>query len=578
MRDELMSIVGIDFGTTNMRISTWDKIGFPQSCVIAADGSDSESPEIMPAVAVLKLLANGDLKVIVGEDAIKEADTPGTSKIIRNIKRCVLAQDSYTKARIGETDIGCLPHRWNKQQNCVEVQVDIDGQEIWFSAKEIISQILKEAVTRAGLPDEFEWRAGCPVHADIKYREMLKDLLPNPSGKSKLGWVIEEPVLVLESARNNFNPDFENLQGSFLVYDLGGGSFDCAVVQVSGEDYVVYSADGDPRLGAEDLHNNNIDKTAILKRSLMSLRDAYINAKVIWARGDDDYPFGEIIRDNDETGEVRFVWQLDYRFDIPKDMRGVIVFGGITKQDPDFENYLRRWFGEDKVFPVRDFFEVGGILNPELLAISWGACFLGDVQNSQSATVPIRLPIHVTLENLKTGDKVKYNPYHHFSQPEDSISRLGDFWDSYRSKPLLQDKSNPGEYEITITDPDGVVLRDDEGNDLQLAFSGFMEPRKLLQDEGNRQPATSLQLVIDRLGYIWVEMKSEGVGVPWTKQFRFPDIEREPDALPPSPPWQTDSQKEAWVRLQERIKKLEEKKRRQVWDALNNQPWRDRGR
>ena len=563
-----MLIVGLDFGTTNMRISTWDNVGFPQSSKI---GKDPENENIMPAVAVLQRQGDGSIKVIAGEDAYSIAGSTATSEVIRNIKRCVLAQDSYVQARMpnGSGDTTCLPHRWNEQQDVVEVLVKIDGQEIWFSAKEIISSILKEAITRADLPDEFEWIAGCPVHANHIYRAMLKDLLPNPNGKGSLNWVVEEPVLVLVAAQRNLNPDFKDFRGSYLVYDLGGGSFDCAVIQISDDEYIVYSADGDPRLGAEDIPQKG--KETILKRSIMSLRDTYINAKVVWARGDEDYPFGEKLFEDDNTGEVRFIWQLNYRADIPRDVDGIIVYGGITKDDKDFENYLKRWFGDNKIISFDSLF--GGVTNPQLLALSWGACYfydgLGTNFTSNRATVPIRLPVKVTIENRTTGEKIQYEPYQHFSPK-------GDFWGAYHSGILEQERDNPAEYEITITDPDGVVLRDDDDKELRLAFSGFMEPRKLLQDEGNRQPATSLQLVIDRLGYVWVEMKSEGIGLPWSKSFRFPDVHRSDDTPPPSPPWQTQEQREAWRRIQERIKLLEEKKRRQVQNILYNQPWRER--
>ena len=304
---------------------------------------------------------DGSIKVIVGEDVYQSAGSPGVSDVIQNVKRCVLAQDSYIQARMddNDNDPACRPHRWNEEHQCVEVQANIDGQEVWFSAKEIISQILNEAIRRAELPDEFEWRGGCPVHANLGYRSMLKDLLPNPGGQSSLSWVVEEPVLVLAAAQRNLNPDFRNFQGSYLVYDLGGGSFDCAVVQISDEGYIVYSADGNPRLGAEDIHSGKLDKKAVLRRSLMSMRDAYTNAKVVWARGEDEYPFGETISENDDTGEVRFIWQLDYRTNVPNDVDGIIVYGGITRDDQDFVDYLRSWFGDEKVIPLGELFGGG---------------------------------------------------------------------------------------------------------------------------------------------------------------------------------------------------------------------------
>ena len=87
----------------------------------------------------------------------------------------------------------------------------------------------------------------------------MAQVLSGFGGRNNIGSVVEEPLLFLALARKigNLNP------GSYLVYDLGGGSFDCALAQISlgdseGEaqgdlDMVVYSANGDPRLGGFDI-------------------------------------------------------------------------------------------------------------------------------------------------------------------------------------------------------------------------------------------------------------------------------------------------------------------------------------
>ena len=624
-----MEIVGIDFGTTNVRISVWDpddpEYGLPRPLgigrgIVSEDNAGVVDTEAigdvpyMPVVLALQRQSDDSVSTLVGEDADRLEDGPNTV-VIRNIKRWAQASDSRETHVMERMAAMGIPHpenwEWKKPENGNPGYVEVWGQK--FDFKDLMAEILREAIRRADLPDEFEWRAGCPVHAGIEYRTWLNELLTEISGRGNLNWIADEPVLFLTLLRR-----IGNLKvGSHLVYDLGGGSFDCALVKVLDDgEMIVYGADGHPLLGGSDIDQAlkqqfpfvpenllrlakesaspansvvgvtagvnlswddieaNLKKQKFIPRSLMALRDSYTNAKVVWGREEkitlggkelEHFPFGELLAvddgsDNPDpndlgTGLTRFVWQLSFA-DIPQDVDGIILFGGPT-QSPFFAEQLRRHFGNDKIHSTVDLVAVP---YATLVALSMGACYFSEGQYSY--TVPTRLPVRVTLENLQTGENIEYTPHERFGTGEN-------FFDPYISSPLRQEPDNPSEYQITVTDPDGVVLRDDEDRDLRLTFNGFMEPRKLLQEEGCRQPATSLKLIIDRLGYIWVEMKSEGVGLTWTKEFRFPDSERGPDDLPPSLPWQSEAQREAWKRIQEKITQLEEKRRLKFRSTLN---------
>ena len=63
-----MEIVGIDFGTTNVRISTWDpddpNAGLPQPRLIGRGDTN-----LMPVVVALRRVSDGEVTVTVGEDA-----------------------------------------------------------------------------------------------------------------------------------------------------------------------------------------------------------------------------------------------------------------------------------------------------------------------------------------------------------------------------------------------------------------------------------------------------------------------------------------------------------------------------
>ena len=557
-----MEIVGIDFGTTNVRISTWDPDGPnadpPRSHLIGRGDTT-----VMPVVVALQMQPGGEVSSVVGEDA--DALPGGANTlVIRNIKRLALSSDSYVKWRLdvsGGLDVGNIldagdtEHpKWNAERRCIEMW----GQE--FPLDGLISLIIKEAISRAGLLAEFEWRAGCPVQSGYDYRLMLSQVLAGLAGAGNVNWVVDEPVLFLAAAQRNTQ---YRLQGSYLVYDLGGGSFDCALVDVRGDgEMIVYGADGDPLLGGSNVDRElaatlqydgpqnllrlakeqvtpdgdsarvndslslswaNVESelkgSKFIQRSLMAMRDAYISARSV--------VFGSVMEENEDTGEVRFIWQRDYS-DMARDLDGVIMFGGPTRS-PFFQENLKRWFGDTKVMLARDL--IGGVADPELTGVSMGACYFPSGNNFHQ--VPTRLPYQVTLENTSTGreeDKVQYRPHQHFV---DNFKPA----DQFESPWMAQERDNPQEYELTITDPDGVVLE-------RQAIDGYLEP-------GSRQPATGLRLVIDRLGPVYVEKRSEGVGLPWTKRITVVE----------SPPWQTDEQREMLEALREREQRREEERR-----------------
>ena len=557
-----MQIVGIDFGTTYVSISTWNPdspdSGLPQPGIIGRGGTTT-----MPTVVAFQKELDGSVSVIVGEDA-DELEEGVDTWVIRDIKRWAQASESsgsYVKWRLLALHPN-LPAWWVPPESGNPGCIEVWGQRFQF--KELMAAVLKEAIGRADMPSEFEWRAGCPVHAGYEYRLWLSEILTEIASRGSLKWVIDEPVLFLTLAMS-----MGSLQpGSYLVYDLGGGSFDCALVEVNDHrEIVVYGADGHPWLGGADsdqvleqlyrgrgfeVQSNLLrlakeqvspenpvvrvsaefdlaweDVEEVLKtgkfiqRSLMAMRDAYISAKaVIWRRDEwSDNPDDMVFDKNDETGEVRFIWQIKYD-EMMQDLDGVVLFGGTTLS-PFFTEKLRPLFGQDKVMAASEIIQ--GIYLPELVGVSMGACYYLS-REEYSHRLQNRLPYRVTLENRQTGlekDKVEYKPYQYFTDTFQPAEQFASRW-------LQQERDYPQEYELVITDLDGVVL------ECQFV-DGYLE-------EGNRQPATALRLVIDRLGPVYVEKKSEGVGLPWTKKI----------AVVEHPPWQTEEQREILDELRKR--------------------------
>ena len=497
-----MQVVGVDFGTTNIRIATWDSERpevIPESRLIGQGDAST-----MPAVIAFQRQLDGSVTTTVGEDAdILEADAD--TVVVRNIKRWALSDDPYVRWNLESR--GTLKEDWwNPETRCVEAL----GQVL--PVQDIMRKILAEAFQRAGITGLFQWRAGCPVHAGLGYRSILAEVLSEFGGENKVSYVFDEPVLFLALAHRlgKLTP------GSYMVYDVGGGSFDCALAEVGDDgEMTVYAAQGDPTLGGvliEELLKEKLGYTGpaislrlakeqvspsnpslalgdgvnltwsdveqSLNKKLFfgwtqaAMREAYISAKVIWKREDGTSPIGNLPS-----------CRLD---DMPrafgKDLDSIFLTGGPTKS-PYFRERLAQIFNCNRVINTEDLVPAE-IRDPELTGLSIGACHMFDDENRRPLYVS-RLPVRVTLRDTGTGQPpVEYTPHQHFV-PNFNPAK------PFISARLPARPGNEAEYVLTVTDVDGAVL--------QRQVVDFSRGHVLRS--GTRSP----KLVIDTLGQVWIE-------------------------------------------------------------------------
>ena len=546
-----MQVVGVDFGTTNVRVATWDsnQPDVPPQPHLIGDG-DSYN---MPAVVAFQRRPGGAVTPVVGQDADALRDGPDTV-VVRNIKRWALSDDPFGTWHLKGGKVE-RPYWWNHETR----SVDALGQQ--HPVREIMRLILVEAIHRAGISGDFEWRAGCPVHASLGYRSELAGVLSEFGGSSKVAHVVEEPILLLALVQRlrTIAP------GSYLVYDLGGGSFDCAIAEV-GEDgqMTVYASHGHPLLGGamiDDLlakmldyqegdqkslrtakellgpssPEQNVDVVINLSwreleetldlakfpgRTLAAMREAYISAKVLWKRAEGESPIGVIpsLRLGDAPRAFR------------DDLDAIILFGGSTKS-AYFRERLEADFGVGKVKMAED------LVPPEIpdansTSLSAGACYL--VEESYSPLYVNRLPARVTLEDTATGDRVGYEPYQHFASNFNPA-------DSFYSERLPERGGANASYELTIADSDG-----NNSNSKLVDFD-----RAGASNAANRSP----RLVIDKFGRIGIEDN----GPPW--------IEVE------SPSWQTERQREFLQTIMDRQQEFARSERQRIHNLVTKNPF-----
>ena len=546
-----MYVVGVDFGTTNVRIASWDSSdpnSVPQP--VEFDGATT-----MPAVIAFQRQRGGEVSTVVGTDADSMEDGDNTL-VVRNIKRWAVSHDEYVKWNLESKKI-----RWETWWNPENRSVHVWGHE--FPVKELIKRILAEACRQAGLDGRsFEWRAGCPVHASLDYRTELAQVMSELSGSEpKVGWVVEEPILFLVLALNlgTLNP------GSYMVYDVGGGSFDCALAEVeAGGRMVVYAADGDPLLGGANIDDmlkerlkfegrpsllrlakeqlteaqptvlvdadtnlsladveHVVAQSRFLDYTMLPMRLAYIASKMIW-KTEGISPIAT------NVPSCRLM-------ELPKalraDLDGIILFGGPV-MSPVFSKWLMEKFGRNNVKLPGDLVQ-GQIRDPHLTALSAGACYVST--GNYNPLYTSRLPVKVALRNTRTGHSVEYIPYKHFAPR--NINPVKPFI----SPCFAPQDGAEGSYQLTVDDVDGKNLI-----------------KKAVDINRVRRSATgkdSLRFMIDTLGRIWVGDE---------ERMRM-EIEE--------PPWQTGRQREVRRSIMEMQRQHEEREGGRVHRLVTENPY-----
>jgi molecular chaperone DnaK len=242
--DEKMKIIGIDLGTTN-------------SCVAVMEGKEAKViPNLDGNRTTPSVVAFKDDEIQVGEVAKRQVITnPNT---VYSIKR---KMGSNQKVFVN-----------NKNYTPQEISA-----MILRNLKESAEAYLGEKVTEAVIT--------VPAYFNDAQRQATKD-----AGKIaglEVKRIINEPT----AAALAFGIDKKTKEQTVLVYDLGGGTFDVSILELSEGTFEVISTSGDNHLGGDDFDQRIVEwlteefrkETGVDlskdKMALQRLRDAGEKAK-----------------------------------------------------------------------------------------------------------------------------------------------------------------------------------------------------------------------------------------------------------------------------------------------------------
>ena len=561
--------VGIDFGTSNVRIA------YRETDADTTDSSriGSVSPNWMPAAIAFRRQPGGTVETLVGEAA--NIDDDADTVVVRNIKRYATASDPVVRS--------VLEWDFERQGIIWPTWFDPDKRliHVWnetMSIEEGIKLILKEAIIRSGLAGEAaDWRAGCPVSSDLTYRKALIAALDELGCEGRVDWVVEEPLLL--TALGSAIPSLSD--GAYMVYDFGGGSFDCAVAEIEGGNLTVYAEEGLPSLGGMDIDDKlknvlgytgsmtdlraakeqlsqetpRVDLTGgmvlemdvlntvsgdFIDPTLSAMLGAYERAKAIWKRPEGASPYGEY---NAQGG-----WE-DRIQSMARDIDKVLVVGGPTLV-PCFTERLEEIFGDQSVMTAEDLVQGTPIPDARLTALSHGACHMRG--NRYIPVTLDRVPATITLTVAGERESKQYTYEAFRRMPYRSLLA------PHRGDWLALETERPQTYQVVIESADGEVLNKkhpiSEKRPMRMPRDGYLGPL-----------AERARLVIDRLGRVWVTLAAgfDNVPNPLVEDVLIDD----------DPPWQTDVQREAIRRMHEQQRAYERAQAERTHINLTENPF-----
>src|SRR5450755_2602730 len=237
-------IIGIDLGTTNSCVSVLEgtnAAGQPEVKVIA----NGEGARTTPSVVGFS--AKGER--LVGQVAKRQATT-NPENTVHAVKRlmgqkfsapAVQRQKDSVSYRIVEHENG---DAWVLVQDKKLSPPEISSM-VLAAMKEVAETYLGEPVTEAVIT--------VPAYFDDAERQATKDA--GRIAGLDVKRILNEPT----AAALAYGLDKEKSE-VIAVYDLGGGTFDISVLEISGGVFSVKATGGDTHLGGEDFDTRIIDK------------------------------------------------------------------------------------------------------------------------------------------------------------------------------------------------------------------------------------------------------------------------------------------------------------------------------
>ncbi|MCF7830885.1 molecular chaperone DnaK [Candidatus Gracilibacteria bacterium] len=224
----MSKIIGIDLGTTN-------------SCVAVMEGGkaviipNSEGNRTTPSVVAKK-----DNQILVGVPAKRQALVNPTQTIF-SAKRFIGRKFNEVKEEMEE-----MPFEFAKGQNNA-VMIKFEGKDVRPAeiAAKVLGKLKADAETFLG-GKVSKAVITVPAYFDDEQRKATKD-----AGKIA-GLEVERIINEPTAAALAYGIDKQGKEEKVAVFDLGGGTFDISILEISDGTFEVLATNGDTHLGGDN--------------------------------------------------------------------------------------------------------------------------------------------------------------------------------------------------------------------------------------------------------------------------------------------------------------------------------------
>ena len=222
--------VGIDLGTTNSLVAT---VRSGQATVLL----DEDGHALLPSV--VRYMPDGSISVGYSAQAAQSFDPQNT----------IVSAKRFMGRGLKDIDVSLQPYHFSDSKEMVQIETRAGVK----SPVEISAEILKTLKTRAeksfGLDENSPELAGVvitvPAYFDDAQRQATKDAA-RLAGLNVLRLLNEPTAAAVAYGLDNAS------EGIYVIYDLGGGTFDVSILKLAKGVFEVLATNGDSALGGDD--------------------------------------------------------------------------------------------------------------------------------------------------------------------------------------------------------------------------------------------------------------------------------------------------------------------------------------
>jgi molecular chaperone DnaK len=225
MNQRPVPAVGIDLGTTFSVVAVLDELGCPRTLI------NGEGDKLTPSAVLFDAS-----ETIVGKEAVKALATDATD--VAHCAKRDLGQRMYHKILGGRQYPPEAIQAWVLNKLRLDAQHQIGAfEKVVITVPAYFDEVRRKATQDAGYMAGFD----------------VLDIINEPTAAA----------IAFGYLHGFLSPGRDaGKRQRVLVYDLGGGTFDVTVMEISGRDFVALATDGDVQLGGHDWDQRLVDHVA----------------------------------------------------------------------------------------------------------------------------------------------------------------------------------------------------------------------------------------------------------------------------------------------------------------------------